>query len=131
MSGRSQRPAPIVLHVDDGTRIDDEAVLEHAPGYRLEPLAAELFGGERVWTYNFEFNDTDSRLLALEYHELGACVRLHTEPEVALDEGRRELALTYAPFESGLLDRPVTLDEVLSGAASAYQADIDAHLGLS
>jgi len=32
--------------------------------------------------------------------------------------------------ESGLLGRPVSLDEVLSAAASAYQADIDARLGL-
>jgi predicted dehydrogenase len=121
---------PLILHLDDGTRVPDGAILEHAPSYRLEPLAAELFGGERVWTYNFEFNDTDSRLLALEYHELGACVSSGSEPEVTLEEGRRDLALTYAPFESGLLGRPVTLDEVLSGAASGYQADIDAHLGL-
>jgi predicted dehydrogenase len=121
---------PLVLHLDDGTRVADEAILERAPSYRLEPLAAELFGGERVWTYNFEFNDTDSRLLALEYHELGACVTSGTAPEVTLEEGRRDLALTYAPFESGVLGRAVTLEEVLSGAASAYQAEIDAKLGL-
>jgi hypothetical protein len=89
-----------------------------------------LFGGERIWTYSLEFNDTDSRLLALEYHELGMCGVSGGEPEVTLDEGRRDLALTYAPFESGLLGRPVSLDEVLSGAASAYQAEIDARLGL-
>jgi predicted dehydrogenase len=121
---------PIVLHLDDGTRVADEAILERAPSYRLQPLAAELFGGERVWTYSLEFNDTDSRLLALEYHELGACATSGATPEVTLDEGRRDLALTYAPFESGILGRAVSLDEVLSGAASAYQAEIDAKLGL-
>jgi hypothetical protein len=47
-----------------------------------------------------------------------------------LEEGRRDLALTYAPFESGLLGRAVTLDEVLSGQASAYQHEIDAALKL-
>jgi len=41
---------PIKLHLDDGTVIDDERILEYAPSYRLEPLAAKLFGGERVWT---------------------------------------------------------------------------------
>jgi predicted dehydrogenase len=121
---------PLVLHLDDGTRVADAAILERAPSYRLEPLAAELFGGERVWTYSLEFNDTDSRLLALEYHELGACAVSGAQPEVTLEEGRRDLALTYAPFESGVLGRPVSLDEVLSGAASAYQAEIDAKLGL-
>src|SRR6266700_2003197 len=121
---------PNVVHLDDGTAIDDARVLELAPSYRLEPLAAELFGGERVWTYDLEFNDTDSRLLALEYHELGECVASGRQPEVTLEEGRRDLALTYAPFESGVLGRAVTLDEVLSGQASAYQREIDSALGL-
>jgi len=122
---------PLVLHLDDGTHIADAAILDYAPSYRLAPLAAELFGGERVWSYSLEFNDTDSRLLALEYHELGACVATGAQPEVTLEEGRRDLALTYAPFESGVLGRPVTLDEVLSGAASEYQTEIDARLGLA
>jgi hypothetical protein len=52
------------------------------------------------------------------------------QPEVTLEEGRRDLALTYAPFESGLLGRAVTLDEVLSGEANAYQREIDAALKL-
>ena len=64
---------PNIVHQDDGTAIDDARILELAPSYRLDPLAAELFGGERVWTYDQEFNDTDGRLLALEYHELGVC----------------------------------------------------------
>jgi predicted dehydrogenase len=121
---------PLVLHTDDGHRVDDGAILELAPSYQLQPLAAELFGGERVWTYSFEFNDTDSRLLALEYYELGACATSGAQPEVTLDEGRRDLALTYAPFESGCLGRAVTLDEVLSGAASTYQADINKRLAV-
>jgi predicted dehydrogenase len=122
---------PNVLHLDDGTRIDDERVLEYAPSYCLQPLAAELFGGERVWTYDLEFNDTDSRILALEYHELGACIARGALPEVTLEEGRRDLALTYAPFESGALGRAVSLEEVLSGKADAYQREINLALGLA
>jgi predicted dehydrogenase len=121
---------PNRVHLDDGMTVDDARVLELAPSYRLDPLAAELFGGERVWTYNLEFNDTDSRLLALEYYELGACVASGRQPEVTAEEGRRDLALTYAPFESGVLGRAVTLAEVLSGEASQYQREIDAALGL-
>ena len=121
---------PNIVYRDDGPAIDDAGVLDLAPSYHLDPLAAELFGSERVWTYDLEFNDTDSRILALEYYELGACVATGRQPEVSLEEGRRDLALTYAPFESGVLGRAVTLDEVLSGEARQYQREIDTALGL-
>jgi predicted dehydrogenase len=121
---------PNVVYLDDGTPINDARVLELAPSYRLEPLAAELFGGERIWTYDLEFNDTDSRLLALEYNELGRCALSRSDPEVTVEEGRRDLALTYAAFESGALGRAVTLEEVLSGSANQYQREIDDALGL-
>jgi predicted dehydrogenase len=121
---------PVKLHLDDGEVIADERILEYAPSYRLSPLAAELFGGERVWTYRFEFNDTDSRILALEYHELGECIRTGGTPEVTGEEGRADVALNYAPFESGRLGRPVTLAEVVASEADAYQREIDEQLGL-
>jgi predicted dehydrogenase len=121
---------PIKLHLDDGTTVDDGRILEYAPSYRLSPLAAELFGGERVWTYSMEFNDTDSRILALEYHELGECVLTGKDPEVTGEEGRADVALTYAPFEAGRLGRPVTLDDVVHGRADRYQREVDEKLGL-
>jgi predicted dehydrogenase len=121
---------PIKLHLDDGTLIDDERILERAPSYRLEPLAAELFGGERVWTYSLDFNETDSRILALEYFELGEAALGRREVEVSGEEGRADLALTYAPFESGRLGRAVTLDDMVSGRADAYQREIDERAGL-
>jgi hypothetical protein len=34
-------------------------------------------------------------------------------------------ALVYAPFESGRLGRPVTLDDMLSSRADVYQREID------
>jgi predicted dehydrogenase len=121
---------PIKLHLDDGSVVDDQHILDYAPGYRLEPLAAELFGGERPWTYQLEFNDTDARLLALEYYELSACVAAGVQPEVTAEQGLADLALTYAPFESHRLGRPVTLREVAEGTAGDYQREIDEALGL-
>jgi predicted dehydrogenase len=121
---------PITLHLDGGTVIDGEGVLEHAPSYRLSPQAAELFGGERAWKYDFGFAETDARLIALEYHELGECIRAGAAPEVTGEEGRADVALTYAPFESGRLGRPVTLEDMLSGRADVYQREIDEKLGL-
>jgi predicted dehydrogenase len=121
---------PIKLHFDDGTVIDDERILEYAPSYKLSPLAAELFGGERVWTYSFEFNDTDSKILALEYHELGASIASGAAPEVTGEEARADVALSYAPIEAGRLGRPVTLAELVDGRADVYLHEIDAMLGL-
>ena len=121
---------PSKLHFDDGTVVEDARILEYAPTYRLSPLAAELFGGERVWTYDFDFNGTDARILALEYHELGSCIAENTPPEVTGEEGRADVALTYAPFEAGRLGRPVTYDDMVSGRADAYQREIDVKFGL-
>ena len=121
---------PIKLHLDDGTVIADEHILEYAPSYKLEPLAAELFGGERVWTYSLDFNDTDSRILALEYYELGKCSLTGAQPEVTGEEARADVALAYAPIESGRSGGPVTLDDLISGRAASYLSEVDQLLGL-
>ncbi|HEX2036981.1 MAG TPA: Gfo/Idh/MocA family oxidoreductase [Chloroflexota bacterium] len=121
---------PVKLHLDGGTTINDAQILDYAPRYRLEPLAAELFGGERIWTYQLEFNDTDSRILALEYYELGRCIQTGTEPEVSGEEGRADVALNYGPFEAGRIGRAVTLEELIEGRVDGYQREIDRELGL-
>jgi predicted dehydrogenase len=121
---------PIKLHLDGGVTVDDEKILDYAPSYKLSPLAAELFGGERVWTYKFEFNDIDAKIVALEYHELAECARTGATPEVSGEEGRLDLALTYGAFESGRLGRPVTLEEIVAEEAYVYQGEIDEILGL-
>lgn len=121
---------PSALHLDDGTVIDDARILEYAPSYRLNPLMAELFGGERLWTYSFTFNEVDSKIIASEYYELGECIRTGASPEVTGEEGRADVALTYAPFESGRLGRPVTLDDMIARRAYVYQGEIDEILGL-
>jgi len=122
---------PVRLHLDDvDGEIADQRILDYAPSYRLEPVAATLFGGERIWRYNFDFPSTDRKLLALEYHELARCIRSGTQPEVSGAVARRDVALVYTLFESDRAGRPVTIEEVESGAVDAYQREIDAHLGL-
>jgi predicted dehydrogenase len=122
---------PVKLHLDGGTTIDDARILDYAPSYRLSPLAAELFGGERVWTYSFEFNDIDAKIVALEYNELARCILEGGTPEVTGEEGRLDLALSYAPFEAGRLGRPVTLEEIIAERAYVYQGEIDELIGLA
>ena len=125
---RNGRPIRLVL--DDGTDVVDERILDHAPSYRLEPAAATLFGGERVWTYDFDFATTDRKILALEYDELARCIRGGLRPEVDGETGRRDVALVYALFESQVAGRPVAIGEVESSAVDGYQREIDEHLGL-
>ncbi|MBO0743778.1 MAG: Gfo/Idh/MocA family oxidoreductase [Candidatus Dormibacteraeota bacterium] len=116
------------LVLDDGTDVADAGVLDHAPGHRLEPLAAELFGAERPWRYELDFATTDRKLLALEYDELARCVRTGAAPEVGAEVAIRDLALVYALFESSVAGRAVSLQEVISGALDGYQREIDQQL---
>jgi predicted dehydrogenase len=121
---------PVALHIDDLGAIVDQRVLDYAPSYRLEPVAASLFGGERIWHYDFDFPSTDRKLLALEYHELARCIRSGQQPEVTGAVAMRDVALVYALFESDRAGRPVTIEEVESGSVDAYQREIDEQIGL-
>ena len=121
---------PVRLTLDDGTDVEDERVLEYAPNYRLSPIAAELFGGERIWKYDFSFAETDRKIIALEYHEFAESILNGTRPEVDGAVAKRAMAMVYALFESQLAGRPVTIEEVESGAVDAYQREIDRHIGL-
>ncbi len=121
---------PLKLYFDGGKEISDERLLDYAPSYRLSPVAAHLFGGERVWTYNFPFVETDAKILATEYYEFADCIQNGRKPEVDGAVGRRDTALVYALFESGKVGRAVTLDELEAVKVDAYQREIDEHLGL-
>ncbi|HVC32138.1 MAG TPA: Gfo/Idh/MocA family oxidoreductase [Chloroflexota bacterium] len=121
---------PLKLYLDGGKEIADGQILDYAPSYRLGSVAAQLFGGERVWTYEFPFVDIDAKILATEYHEFADCIQTGRQPEVDGAVGRRDTALVYALFESGKLGRPVTLDELEAVTVDAYQREIDEHLGL-
>jgi predicted dehydrogenase len=121
---------PLTLYRDDGTAISDAQILDYAPSYRLDPLAAELFGGARPWRYDYPFTETDARIMALEYGEFAECIQRSTPPEVTGEVGRHAVAIVYALHESALLGRPVTLDEVERVTVDGYQREIDRHLGL-
>ena len=121
---------PPTLHFDGGRDVEGEGLLDYAPSYRLSPVASQLFGGERVWRYDFPFVETDAKIMALEYHELGDCIRTGKPPEVSGEVGKRDVALVNAIFESGAVGRAVTIDEVERVAVDAYQREIDEALGL-
>jgi predicted dehydrogenase len=119
-----------VLVRSGGNEITGDDLLDLVPDFHLDEITARLFGSERLGAYEMPFPAADRKLLAIEYHELGRCALTGAQPEVDGLVGRRALALCYAAFESSVLNRPVTLDEIEAEQVSTYEADVNAHLGI-
>ncbi|MEA3408235.1 MAG: Gfo/Idh/MocA family oxidoreductase [Chloroflexota bacterium] len=119
-----------LLTLDGESTITKEALLDFVPDYCLDELSAILFGDDRPTYYDFTFPEADRKLLALEYHEFGECVLTGKKPEVDSLTGRRALAVCYAGLESGVLDRPVTVEEVEDEEVDAYQEEINTAWGI-
>jgi len=119
----------ITLH-KDGEAISDGRLLDLVPDFRLDPTTAALFGGERLWRYDFPFNETDRKLIAVEYGEFGDAIATGRPVEVDAYQGTRSVAVSYAMLESSVAGRVVTIEEVLDESLGEYQRDIDEGLGL-
>lgn len=96
---------------------------------RLDDTTRALLGS-RGTGGDAEFSAVDAGYLAVEIADFISAVLDGHAPEVDGLGGMRAVAGILAILESGLLGRPVTIDEVCSGAVSDYQDDIDAELGL-
>jgi predicted dehydrogenase len=121
----------IALRLHRRGELRDEELLALVPDFRLDPVTAALFGGERIAAYAFEFAETDRKLLAVEYADFAQAIRGEHPPEVDADQGARAVAGIYAMFESSLLGRPVSVAETLNEQVGAYQQSIDAGMGLA
>lgn len=120
----------IQAFVEGRGALGPDELLELVPDFRLDPVTAALFGGERLARFSWPFTETDQRLLAIEYADFAGAIRDHRSPEVDAAQGARSVAIAYAWLESQRAGRPVTVDEVLSGGVDAYQHEIDASMGL-
>ena len=126
----SDRSGQLITLHKDGEAICDESLLDLVPDFHLEPITAALFGGDRLWGYEFPFPVTDRKLLATEYGEFGLAIEDGGSIEVDPAQGARSVALTYAMLESNVAGRALTMEEVLSEKVDAYQLEIDEELGL-
>ncbi len=68
---------------------------------------------------------------ALEMLDFIRAIATSAPMEASGEEGLLDLATAYAVLESAAINRPVTVDEVIEGKVNAYQAEIDAHYGLT
>lgn len=110
--------------------VDDQRLLELVPNFQLDEATASLFGGDRLFEYSFEFEQTDRKLIAIEYWELGQCILNKTMPEVDINQGARSVAIAYAWLESQMAGRSVTIDEVFSDELNNYQNEINQSMGI-
>lgn len=119
---------PIRLTPARGAAIDGDGILDLVPDFRLDETTAALFGGDRLWRYDFPFPETDRKIIAIEYHDFGTAIREGHAPEVTADLGARAVAIAYAMLESGVCGQAVTVADVMSGKVDTYQREIDAGL---
>ncbi|MBC8453150.1 MAG: Gfo/Idh/MocA family oxidoreductase, partial [Chloroflexi bacterium] len=116
---------------NDGTEITGDALLEMVPDFELDETTSTLWNGaRRISSYDMDFREIDSKILAYEYLDMVAAAESGGQPEVGPQEGMDALALAYALMESGLSGSPVTVDDVAEGHASAFQDAIDTEMGI-
>ena len=115
----------LVLHRLGQAKIEDGQILDLVPDFRLDTATATLFGGDRLWKYEFPFEQIDRKLIAVEYDDFARGILGERPVEVDLYQGTRSVAVSYAMLESGVAGRLVTLDEVLNEELDEYQRDIN------
>jgi predicted dehydrogenase len=98
--------------------------LDLVPDFRLDPVTAHLFGGERLATYDLPFATTDTNLLAIEQADFAAAISEDRPPEVDGAFGLRSLAIAYGFLEAERLGRALTVDEILTTADLPYQSGL-------
>jgi predicted dehydrogenase len=120
------------LTLDRNKVIDNESILDLVPDFRLDAATATLFGGDRLWKYDFPFEQTDRKLIAVEYADFALGIQGKRPVDVDLEHGSRSVAVSYAMMESGFAGgKLLKLDDVLAERVTAYQQDIDEGLGIA
>jgi hypothetical protein len=114
----------------EGKEINDERILELVPNFRLDPVTAALFGGDRLWRYDFPFAEIDRKIIAIEYADFAGAITGQRPVEVDIVHGTRSVAVSYAILESGVAGRPISIEEVLAGGVEGYQREINEGLGI-
>ena len=116
--------------MSDGSVIDTEQMLDLVPDFQLDHATATLFGGSRLWRYDFPFVETDRKLIAIEYADFGDAILNNQPPEVSGEMGTRSVAVSYAILESGQLHQAVRVDDVIADQINGYQSEINESMGI-
>ena len=128
IDGFGVRGGRVTLERRDSEALSQEDILASAEGAGLtfDPLTRYLFPS------GVSASDplVDLKLIAYELHEMAEAVRGQRTVEVDALCGLKDVAALYAVFESWRAGGPVSLSAVESCQSYAYQAEIDAVLGI-
>ncbi len=120
----------IALNIDGEGTISDERLLSFVPDFHLDAVTTALFNGNRLWHYDFPFQQTDAKIIGIEYGDFAEAIAGNREVEVNAYQGARSVALCYAMLESGATGKIVTLEQMLDESINTYQREIDEGLGI-
>ena len=126
---------PVLLRLE-GRELHGKEILPLLPNFELDEVAVCLFGEDGVQYDVPTDSDISSSILvdakhqAIGYHDFGRAVLNGGRTEVDGEVGMTAMAAVMGAFESDVAGRAVSMEEVLSGAVRAYQAEIDEHHGL-
>lgn len=120
----------ISLQIDGEGTITDEKLLDLVPDFRLDAVTTDLFGGDRLWQFNFPFPETDAKIIAIEYGDFAEAIAGNHPIEVDAYQGTRSVAISYAILESGATGHIVHIDNMLDESINTYQQEIDDGLGI-
>lgn len=122
---RSGKPLELTLRRGGSdVRISDEEVLALVPDFALDDVTARLFGGDRLASYQMEYVDIDSGLLAIEQADFAAAIIENRPPEVDGRFALRSLAIAYGFIEAELVGRALHVSALIENRDSPYQAEL-------
>ena len=128
LDGFGVRGGRVVLKRHGAEALSQEQILASADGegLKFDPLTRYLFpsgvsAGDPL---------VDLKLIAYELHEIAEAIRGQRAVEVDGRCGLKDVAALYAVFESWRAGSPVAPSAVESCQSYAYQAEIDAALGI-
>ena len=119
---------PVILHLE-GQEIQGQDILPLLSDFQLSEITERLFG-RQVVQYELPWPSIDAKHMAIEFHDFAEAILTGCPPEVDGYLGMTAVAAILGAYESALAGRVVSMEELLSGAVQAYQADVNAVLGL-
>ena len=122
---RSGKPLELTFR-KSGTdvRISEDDLLALVPNFALDEVTARLFGGDRLASYQMEYVDIDSGLLAIEQADFAAAIIEDRPPEVDGKFALRSLAIAYGFIEAELVGRALDVSDLIENRDSPYQAEL-------
>jgi predicted dehydrogenase len=118
-----------VVHLGDRELKGEELIKELAAlgtHININDVTKAVLGPDGTGGKGAAWADVDAGYLAVEIADFIDAIKNKRAPEVDGMGGLRALAIVYAILESGIAQREVSVEEVLSGKLHAYQDEIDA-----